>query len=202
GGAGARGEVSAYRLDAPRQGSRAVGRRALARGAGVVGPRSVLAIPLPLAPRRVLGVGRERRERTLDGGPAEQLLAALELRLELLLRLGEALERPARRLGVEPRHCFLQLTEPRRQLRRYRALQQLLDFAQPRLECRVAQPGGLGRARDLLHRARQLLDPLLQRLLLPRHGLRALRRLKRKRSVPPLRRAALPGGIAGALLGE
>src|SRR5881296_3008807 len=92
-GAGARAEVSDYPLDASRQRVRAVGKRALARGGGAVRPQRVLAIPLPLAPPQVLGVGRERRERALDGGPAEQLFAALELGLELLLGLGEALER-------------------------------------------------------------------------------------------------------------
>src|SRR5207247_1126979 len=85
------------------------------------------------------------------------------------------LPRAARGLRIEPRKRLLQLPQPRRQLRRHRALQQLLDFAQPRLERRVAQPGGLGRARDLFHRARQLLNPLLQRLLLARDRLRALR---------------------------
>ena len=131
-----------------------------------------------MAPPQVLGVGRERRERAFDRGPAEQLLAALELGLELLLRLGETLERAARRLRVEPRQGVLQLAQPRRQLRRHRTLQQLLDLAQPRLERRVVHPGGLGRARDLLHRPRQLPHPLLQRLLLPCHGLRPFRRLE------------------------
>src|SRR5216110_2360899 len=186
-GAGARPEVRGDPLDAAGQGVRAVGERALPRRAGAVRPRRVLAIPLRLAPLQVLGVGRERRQRALDGGPAEQLLTALELVFELLLRLGEALERAARRLRIEPRQRLLQLPQPRRQLRCHRALQQLLDFAQPRLERRVAQPGGLGGARDLFHRARQLLNPLLQRLLLARDGLRALRRLEGKRSVARVR---------------
>src|SRR2546430_9689992 len=60
-------------------------------------PGRVLAIPLRLAPPQLLGVGRERRERAFDRGPAEQLLAALELGLELLLCLGETLERAADR---------------------------------------------------------------------------------------------------------
>src|SRR3989454_9678084 len=102
-------------------------------------PRSTLfpyttlfrSIPLRLAPPQVFGVGRERRERALDRGPAEQLFAALELCLELLLRLGEALKRTARRLRVEPRQRFLELAQSCRQLRRHRALQQLLNFAQP-----------------------------------------------------------------------
>src|SRR5881296_3796373 len=199
-GAGARPEVRGYPLDAAGQGVRAVGERALPRRAGAVRPRRVLAIPLRLAPLQVLGVGRERRQRALDGGPAEQLLATLELSLELLLRLGEALQRAARGLRIEPRQRLLQLPQPRRQLRRHRALQQLLDFAQPRLERRVAQPGGLGRARDLFHRARQLLNPLLQRLLLARDRLRALRRLEGKRSVARVRRTAGAAGLAGPLL--
>ena len=199
-GAGARPEVRGYPLDAAGQGVRAVGERALPRRAGAVRPRRVVAIPLGLTPPQVLGVGRERRQRALDGGPAEQLLTALELVLEQLLRLGEALERAARRLRIEPRQRLLQLPQPRRQLRRHRALQQLLDFAQPRLERRVAQPGGLGGARDLFHRARQLLNPLLQRLLLARDGLRALRRLEGKRSVPRVRRTAGAAGLAGPLL--
>src|SRR6266513_1126398 len=165
-GAGTGAEVRGYPVDAARQRVRAVGQRALACGARAVRPWCILAIPLRLAPPQVLGVGRERRERAFDRGPAEQLLAALELGLELLLRLGETLERAARRLRVEPR----------RQLRRHRTLQQLLDLAQPRLERRVVHPGGLGRARDLLHRPRQLPHPLLQRLLLPCHGLRPFRR--------------------------
>src|SRR5881396_248685 len=198
--AGARPEVRGYPLDAAGQGVRTVGERALPRRAGAVRPRRVLAIPLGLTPLQVLGVGRERRQRALDGGPAEQLLATLELSLELLLRLGEALERAARRLRIEPRQRLLQLPQPRRQLRRHRALQQLLDFAQPRLERRVAQPGGLGRARDLFHRARQLLNPLLQRLLLARDRPRALRRLEGKRSVARVRRTAGAAGLAGPLL--
>src|SRR5207247_1767005 len=133
-GAGARPEVRGYPLDAAGQGVRAVGERALPRRAGAVRPRRVPAVPLRLAPLQVLGVGRERRQRALDGGPAEQLLATLELSLELLLRLGEALERAARRLRIEPRQRLLQLPQPRRQFRRHSALQQLLDFAQPRLE--------------------------------------------------------------------
>src|SRR5213080_324918 len=198
--AGARPEVRGYPLDAAGQGVRTVGERALPRRAGAVRPRRVLAIPLGLTPLQVLGVGRERRQRALDGGPAEQLLTALELGLELLLRLCQALERTPRRLRIEPRERLLQLPQPRRQFRRHRALQQILDFTQPRLERRVAQPGGLCGARDLFHRARQLLNPLLQRLLLARDGLRALRRLEGKRSVPRVRRTAGAAGLAGPLL--
>src|SRR2546430_943235 len=194
-GAGTGAEVRGYPVDAARQRFRAVGPRALACGARAVRPWGGLALPLPLAPPQVLGVGRQRRERAFDRGPAEQLLAALELGLELLLRLGEALERAARRLRVEPRQGVLQLAQPRRQLRRHRTLQQLLDLAQPRLERRVVHPGGLGRARDLLHRPRQLLHALLQRLLLPCHGLRPFRRLEGKRSVPPIGGAACAGRI-------
>src|SRR6266550_3315230 len=199
-GAGARPEVRGDPLDAAGQGVRAVGERALPRRAGAVRPRRVVAIPLGLTPPQVLGVGRERRQRALDGGPAEQLLTALELVFEQLLRLGEALERAARRLRIEPRQRLLQLPQPRRQLRCHRALQQLLDFAQPRLERGVAQPGGLGGARDFFHRARQLLKPLLQRLLLARDGLRALRRLEGKRSVARVRGATGAASLAGALL--
>src|SRR6266700_504434 len=198
--AGTGAEVRGHSVDAARQRVRAVGQRTLVCGARAVRPWCVLAIPLRLAPPQVLGVGRKRRERAFDRGPAEQLLAALELGLELLLRLGEALERAARRLRVEPRQGVLQLAQPRRQLRRHRTLQQLLDLAQPRLERRVVHPGGLGRARDLLHRPRQLLYPLLQRLLLPCHGLRPFRRLEGKRSVPPIGGAACAGRIAGPLL--
>src|SRR5205809_723422 len=198
--AGARPEVRGYPLDAAGQGVRAVGERALPRRAGAVRPRRVVAIPLGLTPLQVLGVGRERRQRALDGGPAEQLLTALELGLELLLRLCQALERTPRRLRIEPRERLLQLPQPRRQFRRHRALRQILDFTQPRLERRVAQPGGLCGARDLFHRARQLLNPLLQRLLLARDGLRALRRLEGKRSVPRVRRTAGAAGLAGPLL--
>src|SRR6267378_3721727 len=112
-GAGSRAQVRGDPVDAARQRVRAIGERALARSARAVRPRRVLAIPLRLAPLQVLGVGRERRERALDGGPAEQLLAALELGLELLLCLGQPLERAARRLRVEPRQCVLQLAQPR-----------------------------------------------------------------------------------------
>src|SRR5882762_2805636 len=201
-GAGSRAQVRGNPVDAARQRVGAIGQRALARGTGAVRPRRVLAIPLRLAPPQVLGIGRERCERALDRGPAEQLLAALELGLELLMRLGEPFERAARRLRVEPRQCVLQLAQPRRQLGRHRALQQLLNFAQPRLERRVAHSGGLGRAGDLLHRARQLLHALLQRLLLPGYRLRALRRLERQRPVPRVRGAAGARCVARALLRE
>src|SRR5216683_2281116 len=199
-GPGSRAKVLSDSVDAARQRVRSIGKRALSSGAGAVRPRRVLAVPLRLAAPQVLRVGRERRERALNRSPAEQLLAALELGLELLLRFGQALERAARRFRVEPRQRLLQLAQPRRQLGRHRALQQLLNLTQPRLERGVIHPGGLCRAGDLLHRARQLLDPLLQRLLLPRHRLRALRRLERQRSVPPVRSAAGARRVARALL--
>src|SRR2546422_11044568 len=85
-GAGVRPEVRGDPLDAAGQGVRPVGERALPRRAGAVRPRRVLAIPLGLTPLQVLGVGRERRQRALDGGPAEQLLTALELVFEQLDR--------------------------------------------------------------------------------------------------------------------
>src|SRR3989442_6805303 len=189
-GRGSRAKVLSDSGDAARQRVRSIGKRALSSGAGAVRPRRVLAVPLRLAAPQVLRVSRERRERALDRGPAEQLLVALELGLELLLRFGQALERAARRFRVEPRQRLLQLAQPRRQFGRDRALQQLLNLTQPRLERGVIHPGGLSRAGDLLHRARQLLDPRRQRLLLPRHRLRALRRLERQRSVLPVRGAA------------
>src|SRR5712691_4262605 len=68
-GAGSRAEVRSDPVDAARQRVGAIGQRALARGAGAVRPRRVLAIPLRLAPPQVLGVGRQRRERAFDRGP-------------------------------------------------------------------------------------------------------------------------------------
>src|SRR6266481_1663529 len=200
-GPGSRAKVLSDSVDAARQRVRAIGKRALSSGAGAVRARRVLA-PLCLAAPKVLRVGRERRERALDRGPTEQLLAPLQLSLELLLRFGQPLERAARRLRVEPRQRLLQLAQPRRQLGRHCALQQLLNLTQSRLERGVVDPRGLSRAGDLLHRARQLLDPLVQRRLLPRHRLRALRRLERQRSVPRVRGAAGARRVARALLRE
>jgi len=96
-------QVRGHLLDAPRQRVGAVAERALPRRAGTVGPGRVLAVPLRLPALQVLGIRRERREGALDCRAAEQLLAPLELRFELLLRLREALEGPARSLRVEPR---------------------------------------------------------------------------------------------------
>src|SRR6266436_1642501 len=113
-GPGSRAKVLSDSVDAARQRVRAIGKRALSSGAGAVRARRVLAVPLCLAAPKVLRVGRERRERALDRGPTEQLLAPLQLSLELLLRFGQPLERAARRLRVEPRQRLLQLAQPRR----------------------------------------------------------------------------------------
>src|SRR4029077_1665998 len=82
---GRRAQVLSDSVDAARQRVRAISQRALSSGAGAVRRRRVLAVPLRLAAPQVLRGGRERRERALDRGPAEQLLAPLELGLELLL---------------------------------------------------------------------------------------------------------------------
>src|SRR5438876_227167 len=70
---------------------------------GAVGPRRVVAVPLALPALQVLRVGSEGGERPLHRRAPEQLLAALQLGLELLLRFGEPLERLARGLGIELR---------------------------------------------------------------------------------------------------
>src|SRR6266478_6350627 len=87
-GPGSRAKVLSDSVDAARQRVRSIGKRALSSGAGAVRARRVLAVPLCLAAPQVLRVGRERRERALDRGPTEQLLAPLQLSLELLLRCG------------------------------------------------------------------------------------------------------------------
>src|SRR2546427_12574551 len=109
-------------------------------------PRSTLFPSTPLF--------RSRAQRPLHGGPLEQLPAPLELGLELLLRLGEPLQRLPCSFGVELGQRFLQLAQPLLELPRGGALQQLLHFAQPRLERRVVDPRRLRGPRDLLDRFR------------------------------------------------
>src|SRR5438876_6392410 len=207
---GRRPEVLPHLLDAVRQRVGPLLERALPRRRRAVRAPRVRSVPLGLAPLQVFRVGRERGERALRRGALEQLAAALQLGLELLLRFGKTLQRLPRGVRVELGECLLQLAESLLELGRDRALQQLLHLAQPRLERRVVDPRGLRGPRDLLHGLGQLLHPLLQRLLLVRHRLRPFGRLERQRAglharrrpPPPSRRlvtGALLRQIAGAL---
>jgi len=114
------------------------------------------------------------------------------------LRLGEPLQRLPCSFGVELGQRFLQLAQPLLELRRDGALQQLLHFAQPRLERRVVDPRRLRGPRDLLDRFAELPHPLLDRLLLLGHRLRALGRLEGER--PGLCAGRRPAGSPRCLL--
>ena len=65
----------------------------------------------------------------MSRGAAEKLPAALQLGLELLLRVGEALQRLPRGLGIEFRERLLQLPQALLQLGRHGASEQLLHLA-------------------------------------------------------------------------
>ena len=106
-----------------------LGERTLPRGRRAVGAHRLRSVPLVLAPLQLLGVRGERRERAFGRGAAEELPAALQLGLELLLRLGEALQRLPRGLGIEFRERLLQLPQALLQLGRHGASEQLLHLA-------------------------------------------------------------------------
>src|ERR1041384_6940863 len=160
--------------------------------------------PFRLAAVEVLRILGERCELTFLRGALEELLAALELVPQLLLCFGELLKRLARRLGIESRERVLQLAQPLLELRRERALQQLLDFAKPALERGVVDARRLRGPRDLVHRLRELLYALRHRRLVARDFFRPLRGLKRHRApriVAPVRPPARPSiGIPRPLL--
>src|SRR5439155_6564256 len=179
----------------------------LPRSRRAVGAHRLRSVPLVLAPLQVLRVRGERRERAFGRGAAEELPAALQLGLELLLRLGEALQRLPRGLGIEFRERLLQLPQTLLQLGRHGAGEQLLHLAEPRLERRVLDPRSLRGAGDLLNRLREFLHALLERLLLAGDRFRALARLERQRATlgprprPRSRRLAARGaGVTRALL--
>ena len=147
-----RAEILRDLVDPRRKRVGALRQGALARRRDAVGSRRVVAVPLALPALQVLRVGGQGGERPLRRRAPEQLLAALQLGLELLLRLGEPLERLARGLRIELRQRVLELAQPLLELRRHGALQQLLHLAQPRLERGVVDPGRACGARDLLDR--------------------------------------------------
>ena len=90
------------------------------RGVGVL---RVLFGPFRLAALQIFSVFGERRELTLERRALEQLLAALELAAQLLLRFGETLQRLPRCFRIETRERLLQLAQPLLELRREGALQ-------------------------------------------------------------------------------
>ena len=201
--AGRRSQLLRHPADRPRQRVGGAGEGTLARRRRAVRLRRRVAVPLSLAAPQVLRIGGERRQRALDRGAPEQLLTALQLGAELLLRFGESLERPAGRLRIELGQRLLQLAQSLLQLRGHRAPQQLLHFAQPRLKRRVSDARRLRRPSDPLHGTRQVLYARLQRLLIARHGLRPLGGLEWERPFPlALGAAARSGRVARALLGQ
>src|SRR2546425_11471514 len=101
-------------LDPARQRIGALRERALAGRRRAVRPASVGPVPIALAALQVFRVGGEGGKRALHRGPLEQLPAPLELRLELLLRLGEPLQRLPCGFGVELGQRFLQLAQDRK----------------------------------------------------------------------------------------
>jgi len=104
------------------------GEIALRGGSSRIGMWRVFLVPFRLAPLQVFGVLGERGQLAFERGSLEQLLTPLELAAQLLLRIRQPLQCLACGFGIEPRERFLQLAQPLLELRRQRALQQVLHF--------------------------------------------------------------------------
>src|SRR5438309_1158703 len=182
--------------DLPLHGRRPLLHRRLARprdGAALAAAQRFGHLLLAVGQRRRLGQRAvERAERLLTPRSRERVASGPQRvgkpRKLLLCRLARPLRSGLvalpRRLGgaLHGGERLLELAESLLELGRDGALQQLLHLTQPRLERRVVDPRRLRGARDLLDRFGQLLHTLRERLLLARHRLRPLGRLKRQRA--------------------
>jgi hypothetical protein len=158
-------------------------------GARAVGARDLL-VPALLLLRQLARLLREVVQVAFHCGALEQLFAAFERLAELLLPLGEVLQRVLRALGVEVLQRVPQLLQLLAQFGRERALQLLAHLGHARLKRRVGDAGGLRRPLELGKRLLRLLGLLHELLLALRDGLGLLRLLEGEvlRLLPTLRR--------------
>src|SRR5690348_4622958 len=91
----ARAKVLSRLLDPFHQGVGTTGELPLPRRGGGIGPRRLRGVPVPLPALQVLRIGRQSGQLPLDSCAAEELVTPLQGVFQLVLGLGQMLERLA-----------------------------------------------------------------------------------------------------------